>query len=103
MPVATGQGVAQVVAQLLSADRRLAAKASRALVLRSDQWSLRCGVTLSVGAMGLPPAKLQSMTAAPDSLPAPHPHTYTLVSRCRAAWLPCAGPWPWRRCGGWAL
>ena len=42
VPRASGQGLAQVVAQLTSLDGRVAAKASRAVMLRSDWWSLRC-------------------------------------------------------------
>ncbi|EFN54789.1 hypothetical protein CHLNCDRAFT_134746 [Chlorella variabilis] len=41
VPQDTGQGVAQVVAQLTSLDGRPAAKASRALMLQSSSWRLR--------------------------------------------------------------
>ena len=43
VPRGTGQGLAQVVAQLTSVDGRVAAKASRAVMLRTDCWSFRCG------------------------------------------------------------
>jgi hypothetical protein len=49
VPRDSGQGVAQVVAQLTSLDGRVAAKASRAVMLRSDWWSL--------GSMSLTPLR----------------------------------------------
>lgn len=42
VPRGSGQGVAQVVAQLSSLDGRVAAKASRAVLLRTDWWSMGC-------------------------------------------------------------
>jgi hypothetical protein len=42
VPRETWQGVAQLVAQLTSLDGRPAAKASRALMLQENAWSLRC-------------------------------------------------------------
>lgn len=107
VPRGSGQGVAQVVAQLTALDGRVVAKASRAALLRSDWWSVGCACS-AAGWEGVRvgPAAC-SLSSGPAVLAIP---PLPLQRQCSAAGHPSAvprlhlraAPSRWRRCAGWA-